>query len=39
MIACVGLDTIENVRVERGLAKGPWMQEEGVFSESEIRSC
>ncbi len=39
MIVGLGIDLIENRRVELELARGPWVQKDGIFSGEEIRHC
>ncbi len=39
MIVGLGIDLIENRRVERELARGEWAQEDGIFCGEEIRHC
>ena len=39
MIVGLGIDVIENRRVEQELAQGEWAQEDGIFSGAEIRQC
>ena len=39
MIVGLGIDVIENRRVEQELARGEWAQEDGIFSGEEIRHC
>ncbi|MBZ5648245.1 MAG: holo-ACP synthase [Acidobacteriia bacterium] len=39
MILGIGIDLVENRRVERELARGEWRMGDGVFSPEEIRYC
>lgn len=39
VIVGLGIDLIENCRVERELAQGNWAREDGVFSNEEITCC
>ena len=39
MIVGLGIDLIENRRVEQELARGEWAREDGIFSSEEIRHC
>ena len=39
MIVSLGIDLIENRRVEQELARGEWAREDGIFSGQEIRLC
>ena len=39
LILGIGIDLIENRRVERELAHGEWRLGDGVFNPEEIRSC
>ena len=39
MIVGLGIDFIENRRVERELAQGEWEREDGIFSGEEITHC
>jgi holo-[acyl-carrier protein] synthase len=39
VIVGLGIDVIENRRVEQELARGEWAQEDGIFSGAEIRQC
>ena len=39
MIVGLGIDLIENRRVEEELARGEWLRENGIFTGGEIRHC
>ncbi len=39
MIIGIGIDLLENGRVERELGRGEWRQGDGIFTAEEIRSC
>jgi holo-[acyl-carrier protein] synthase len=39
VIVGLGIDLIENRRVEQELARGEWVREDGIFSREEIRYC
>lgn len=39
MIVGLGIDLIENGRVEQELARGEWLREDGIFGGEEIRHC
>ena len=39
MIVGIGIDVLQNRRVERELARGEWEAGDGVFSADEIRAC
>ncbi len=39
MIVGLGIDLIENRRIEQELARGEWAREDGIFSGEEIRRC
>lgn len=39
MIVGVGIDLIENRRVEQELARSEWVREDGIFSREELRHC
>ena len=39
MIVGLGIDLIENRRVEQELARSEWTREDGIFSREEIRYC
>lgn len=39
VILGIGIDLVENRRVERELARGEWRQADGIFSEAEIEHC
>lgn len=39
MILGIGIDLVENRRVEQELARGEWRTSDGVFSPEEIRYC
>jgi len=39
VIVGLGIDLIENCRVEQELARGEWVGEDGIFSREEIRYC
>lgn len=39
MIVGLGIDLLENSRVERELARGDWLLDDGIFTREEIRHC
>lgn len=39
MIVGLGIDLLENSRVEEELARGDWLLQDGVFTPQEIRQC
>ena len=39
VIVGLGIDLLENSRVERELARGDWLLNEGIFSREEIKHC
>lgn len=39
VILGIGIDLLENRRVEQELARDEWRQGDGIFSPEEIRSC
>jgi holo-[acyl-carrier protein] synthase len=39
VIVGLGIDLIENRRVQQELARGEWVRENGIFSSEEIRYC
>jgi holo-[acyl-carrier protein] synthase len=39
VIVGLGIDVIENRRVEQELARGDWAREDGIFSSEEIAHC
>ncbi len=39
MIVGIGIDLLENRRVEAELARGAWPQAQGVFTPDEVRYC
>lgn len=39
MIVGIGIDLLENNRVERELARGDWLLNDGIFTQEEIRHC
>ena len=39
MIVGLGIDLLENNRVERELARGDWLLNEGIFTREEIKDC
>lgn len=39
MIVGLGIDLLENSRVERELARGDWLLDDGIFTREEIRYC
>ena len=39
MIVGLGVDLLENDRVERELGRGAWFANDGVFTDSEVRQC
>jgi holo-[acyl-carrier protein] synthase len=39
VIVGLGIDLIENRRVEQELSRGEWVREDGIFSREEIRYC
>ncbi len=39
MILGLGIDVVENRRVERELARGAWLHSDGVFTPTEIACC
>ena len=39
MIVGLGIDLLENGRVERELARGDWLLNEGIFTREEIKHC
>lgn len=39
MVVGIGIDLLENRRVERELARDEWRHTDGIFSPEEIRTC
>jgi holo-[acyl-carrier protein] synthase len=39
VIVGLGIDLLENSRVERELARGEWLLDEGIFTREEIKHC
>jgi holo-[acyl-carrier protein] synthase len=39
VIVGLGIDLLENSRVERELARGDWLLDDGIFTREEIRHC
>jgi len=39
MVVGLGIDLLENSRVERELARGDWLLDDGIFTREEIRHC
>lgn len=39
MIVGIGIDLLENRRVEEELARGEWQQAQGIFTPEEVRFC
>ncbi len=39
MVMGFGIDLLENSRVERELARGDWLLDDGIFTRQEIRHC
>jgi holo-[acyl-carrier protein] synthase len=39
VILGLGIDLLENSRVERELARGDWLLDDGIFTREEIRHC
>ncbi len=39
MIVGLGIDLLENSRVERELARGDWLLGDGIFTATEIQQC
>jgi phosphopantetheinyl transferase (holo-ACP synthase) len=39
VILGLGIDLLENSRVERELARGDWLLGDGIFTREEIRHC
>jgi len=39
VIVGLGVDLLENSRVERELARGDWLLNEGIFTREEIKHC
>ena len=39
MILGLGIDVLENRRIERELARGAWLHRDGVFTPAEIAYC
>ncbi len=39
VIVGLGIDLLENSRVERELARGDWLLNEGIFTREEIKHC
>lgn len=39
VILGLGIDLLENSRVEQELSQGEWLQGDGIFTQAEIRYC
>ncbi len=39
MIIGLGIDLVEHNRIERELARGAWLLEDGIFTRDEIQHC